>query len=211
MNVTQILSFLAVSILLTLAPGPDILFVITQSVSRGKKSGIIFALGLCTGLCAHTTAASLGISFILYQSAYVFQVVKYIGAAYLIYLGIQALREKNEAISIDIAGSSQEHISAGKLYARGFFMNILNPKVSLFFLGFLPQFVSAAALNPSFEMLMLGLLFILQALCIFSIVSFISHLLSHKIVRHPFFTSHLKRIKAILFIAIGVKLACSER
>ena len=112
-------------------PGPDILFVITQSITRGKKAGIIFACGLCTGLIAHTAAVSLGLSLILYNSPVAFSVLKYMGAAYLIYLGVKSyIHRKENSLALPTAAGVEY-----KLYRKGILMNILNPKVLLFFIG----------------------------------------------------------------------------
>ena len=111
-------------------PGPDILFVITQSITRGKKAGIIFACGLCTGLIAHTAAVSLGLSLILYNSPVAFSVLKYMGAAYLIYLGVKSyIHRKENSLALPSAAGVEY-----KLYRKGILMNILNPKVLLFFI-----------------------------------------------------------------------------
>lgn len=127
--------FISAAVLLTLMPGPDILFVITQSITRGRKAGMVFAAGLCTGLIAHVTAVSLGVSILLMSSPVAFTMLKFAGAAYLLYLGVKAFlarRENHFELSGDAAVS-------GKLYRKGILMNILNPKVILFFLAFFPQ------------------------------------------------------------------------
>lgn len=166
MDWTIILAFLSASVLLTLMPGPDILFVISQSIAQGKRAGIMIALGLCTGLIAHTTAASLGISAILINSPLLFSIVKISGAIYILYLGILEIIHRKKGLEVDV-DKTHHH----RLYRRGIFMNLLNPKVSLFFLAFLPQFVQADSMNPGRDMAILGILFILQAIMIFSIVS----------------------------------------
>ncbi len=158
----QLLYFIAASAALTLLPGPDIIFVLTQSISSGKGAGIATACGLCTGLMFHTTAAALGVSAIIYKSALAFTLVKYAGAVYLLYLAFQAIREGDSFIS----SMSAKEYGTSVLYKRGIFMNLLNPKVSLFFLAFLPQFVNTGAGNVPLQMIFLGFIFLVQALLI---------------------------------------------
>jgi len=129
---SQLIYFIAASAALTFLPGPDILFVLTQSISQGKIAGIATATGLCTGILVHTSAAAFGISALIYKSALAFEIVKYAGAAYLLYLAWQALRESGELVS---SAPIRERNSFA-LYRRGIFMNVLNPKVALFFLAF---------------------------------------------------------------------------
>lgn len=199
----QFLEFILASVLLTLMPGPDILFVITQSVTQGKKSGIIFALGLVTGLLFHISAAAFGISLIIYQSEVAFNVVKYAGAAYLIYLGILAIKDrKKDAFSLDFTNKK----TVKKLYSKGILMNILNPKVSLFFLAFLPQFIDPKASEPHWQILILGGIFILQAILIFSGVAYLSDRLSFKLMQNKRVSLTVHWAKAVLFIGIGIQL-----
>ncbi len=203
----NLLAFIGASVILTLMPGPDIIFVITLSITQGKKSGILTALGLVTGLIVHTTAAALGLSIILYESALAFQIVKYLGAAYLIYLGIIAIRERNKnALQINRNAKYENK----KLYRRGILMNILNPKVSLFFLAFLPQFVSADSSNVSLEMMFLGIIFMVQAIIVFTIVSILAHKLSEKIVKNPKVAKVINWVKASVFLIIGIQIAISD-
>lgn len=131
---SQLVYFIAASAALTILPGPDILFVLTQSISQGKKAGVVTASGLCTGILIHTTAAALGISAIVYRSALTFEIIKYAGAAYLLYLVWHALKESDELIF----SAPVRETDTFALYRRGIFMNALNPKVAIFFLSFLP-------------------------------------------------------------------------
>lgn len=204
----DIIEFISISVILTLMPGPDIIFVITQSVIQGKKSGIIFALGLCSGLIFHTSAAALGISLILYNSIVLFQIVKYLGAAYLIYLGIMAIiHRKKEIFELDLSNKK----ATKRLYSKGILMNILNPKVSLFFLAFLPQFVnSELMMKATQQMLILGVIFIAQAIIIFTIVSFLADKLAHRLVKNPKISKIVTWVKASVFLLIGIELAISN-
>lgn len=199
--------FIAVSMLLTIAPGPDILYVITQSITKGKRAGIITVLGLCTGLIVHTTAAAFGVSAILQQSAIAFQILKYAGAIYLFFLAWKAFREKENPLS----GVTSGNKDAASYYRRGVYMNILNPKVSLFFLAFLPQFVNSKAGNVAGQMILLGLLFIMQTILIFSVVAIFAGILGKKILGKPNIAKYVNYVKAGIFVLIGVKLALTDR
>ena len=183
-------------------PGPDILFVITQSITRGKKAGIIFACGLCTGLITHTAAVSLGLSWILYNSPVAFSVLKYMGAAYLIYLGVKSFihRKENSLALPTVAGVEY------KLYRKGILMNILNPKVLLFFIAFFPQFVSPAAENPAGELLVLGLLFMAQAIVIFSLIALLADRLSRRLMQNVHFSLIMHIIESLVYFVIGISL-----
>lgn len=207
MEITKIMYFITASVMLTLAPGPDIIFVIIQSISQGKKAGIATALGLCTGILVHTTAAALGISIIIHQSAIAFKAIKYAGAVYLLYLAFKAYKEKDETISIQ----SIKNKNTINLYKRGIFMNILNPKVSIFFLAFLPQFVTYETGNVSIQMIVLGIIFMIQAIVIFSIIAVFSGAFGNKLLNNPKLVEKINLVKAAVFGIIGIRLAFIEK
>ncbi|MFC0298280.1 LysE family translocator [Geobacillus jurassicus] len=207
MDIETIFSFFGVAVLLTLAPGPDILFVIAQSLSQGKWAGISTALGLCTGLVVHISAATLGVSAVIYQSALAFAAVKYAGAAYLLYLAWQAFNEKNA----DLAFGRQEPMAYFSLYKKGILMNVLNPKVSLFFLALLPQFVNQHAGHVPRQMLLLGAIFLVQALIIFTLVSIGAEKLRHLLLSNKRIAERINWLKGALFALIGIQIAFSER
>lgn len=204
---SQLIYFVAASAALTFLPGPDIIFVLTQSISQGKVAGIATASGLCTGVLVHTTAAALGVSAIVYQSALAFTVLKYVGAAYLLYLAWQALREGNSILSSGPAQISD----ARALYKKGIFMNVLNPKVALFFLAFLPQFVNLEAGSVPTQMILLGIVFMVQAWLIFSVISVFAGTIGNKILERPGIGKYINWGKAGIFTAIGVQLAVSHK
>ncbi|OUM85974.1 MAG: LysE family translocator [Caldibacillus debilis] len=205
MEITQILSFLGAAILLTLAPGPDILFVIAQSLSRGKAAGIVTAAGLCTGLVVHISAAVLGISAAIYRSALLFSAVKYMGAAYLLYLAWRSFKEKGEGLILQ----RSEYKALKSLYKKGIFMNLLNPKVSLFFLALLPQFVNASAGNVPLQMFLLGAVFLVQALAIFVLVSIFAEKIG-RLLQHSPIGKRMNILKGAIFALIGVQIAFSK-
>ncbi|MEZ5334021.1 MAG: LysE family translocator [Methanolobus sp.] len=204
---TQILYFIAASVALTLLPGPDILFVLTQSISQGKTAGMAIAAGLCTGLLFHTTAAALGVSAILYSSAVAFSILKYVGAIYLLYLAYKAIKEEGNLASMESVRETELPL----LYRRGIFMNILNPKVSLFFLAFLPQFVNVDSGSIPLQMLFLGAVFILQAIVVFFIASFFVGMIGKKIMESPGMGKKVNWAKAGIYSVIGIELALSHQ
>lgn len=208
MELMTALSFLGVAVLLTLMPGPDNLFVVAQSISQGSKAGIATALGLCSGLIVHITAATLGISTLIYQSALAFAVVKYAGAAYLLYLAWKSFREKASDLTIADDRRTMDYKS---LYKKGIIMNVLNPKVSLFFLALLPQFVTSSPGSVAIQMLILGTIFLIQALLIFVGISLFSEKVGHLLRRNPSISRRINIIQGTLFGIIGLKIAFSER
>ena len=194
--------FISAAVLLTLMPGPDILFVITQSITRGRKAGIVFAAGLCTGLIVHVTAVSLGVSVLLMSSPVAFTVLKFVGAAYLLYLGIKAFLARHQNhFHLETSGAA-----TGKLYRKGILMNILNPKVILFFLAFFPQFIDRQIENPIPQMLLLGLIFMVQAFLIFSMVAILADRLARRLMQNPKIALGVNMAEALIYCCIGVSI-----
>jgi threonine/homoserine/homoserine lactone efflux protein len=205
MNAMNLIYFTSLSVILTLMPGPDILFVITQSISRNPKDGVAVALGLCTGLVAHTTLAALGVSAILYHSSIAFQTLKIAGAIYLFFLAWKALREEAAKPEAGPGGAGGSW-SFAALYRKGILMNLLNPKVSLFFLAFLPQFISPGSVPVQLQMMILGLIFMLQAFLVFAIVSFTAHRLSRNFMANATASRWVNRGKAGIYAMLGARL-----
>jgi threonine/homoserine/homoserine lactone efflux protein len=202
MEISSIVYLLISAVLLTLMPGPDIIFVITASITQGRKSGIFTSLGLCTGLLFHTTIAALGISLLIQSSPIAFSTLKYAGAIYLLYLAYIAFKERNEKIS----SAKNEDMNMKKYYLRGIIMNILNPKVSLFFLAFLPQFIPADMENTSMLMIGLGLLFIIQALIVFSSVSVLSGYIGERLLKSKKFPKVMTYVKISVYTILSLNL-----
>lgn len=170
--------FLIASVIVTLMPGPDILFVFTQGLTFGRRSGIAVSLGLCSGLFVHTTVVALGLAVIITKSPLIFNIIKCAGVAYLAYMGIKAWQSRKKAA--DSGSGSSYALTFNQLYKRGIMMNLLNPKVIVFFLAFLPHFLDAASPAPKTDTFILGGLFALQAIIIFSTVSVLAGFLSRK-------------------------------
>jgi threonine/homoserine/homoserine lactone efflux protein len=206
MTLSTILIFLGASVALTVSPGPDNLFVVTQGISRGRNAAIVTAWGMCSGITVHTLAAAAGISAIFYSSAIAFKAVKFAGAAYLLYLAWQALREHGP-----LRLSSTTVPSGTALFRRGFVMNVLNPKVALFFLAFLPQFTTRDAGSISTQMALLGLIFMAQALVIFTIIGFFSGSVGNWIQNRPRAGKWFSWLSAAIFAALGFRLALAQR
>jgi len=204
-----ILSFLGASIILYLMPGPDNIFVLTESITKGYRHGIAISLGLSLGVLIHTTAAATGLSIIIQKSAIAFSIVKYFGAAYLFYLAYQAIKEKKPILNFDLA-TKEKSIHYPQLIKKGFLMNVLNPKVSLFFIAFLPQFITVGGINVTAQMLILGLIFMLQAIVVFSFISILSGKLT-KYVNNPKFWKITKWSKISVLSILGLTLALSKK
>ncbi|SNB44707.1 LysE family translocator [Geobacter sp. DSM 9736] len=206
MELTTIIYFLGASIALTLAPGPDNIFVMTLGITRGRKSAIVTALGMCSGVSIHTAAAAFGISAILYSSLLAFNIVKYAGAAYLLYLAFRTLKEGS---SIGLGKSDSRPV--GELFKRGFVMNVLNPKVGMFFLAFLPQFISPSGSNVPLQMMFLGAIFMVQAIVIFSLIGYFSGSLGRAVLAKPRIARYFDWLTAGVFASLGVRLALAQR
>jgi threonine/homoserine/homoserine lactone efflux protein len=198
--------FLGASAALTVAPGPDNIFVMTQGIARGRKPAIVTALGMCSGISVHTTAAAFGISAVFYSSAVAFNAVKYAGAAYLLYLAYKTLKDR----SVIKLNPADDRPSAA-LFRRGFIMNVLNPKVAMFFLAFLPQFVTPNTAHFPLEMLLLGSIFMVQAIIIFCLIGYFSGSLGSFLLARPGIAKYLDWLTAGVFASLGVRLALAER
>ena len=195
------LPFLLASIALTISPGPDILYVLTQSISNGKKYGIATALGLVSGVLVHTTLIALGVSAVIQQSEIVFTIIKILGACYLLWIAFQVYKAP---ASIAIANGNLKKKSFLSLFKQGFVMNVLNPKVTLFFLAFFPGFIDEKLGNVTQQIYTLGFLFMLQAFVIFSLVSIVADKLTVFIRTNEKFAVFLKWLQIVVFVGIAV-------
>ncbi len=202
-----LLTFFAAALLLGLAPGPDNIFVLTQAAVRGRLAGIIIMLGLCTGLIGHTLAVAFGVAVIFQTSALAFSTLKYIGAGYLLYLAWQAF--KAPAIAPQGAGKSTDSLK--KLYLRGIIMNITNPKVSIFFLAFLPQFTDPQHGPVSVQILLLGGLFIVATLFVFGLIALLAGSLGRLLLRSEKMQKLMNKGSAFIFLGLALRLATVKR
>lgn len=200
--------FLTASLALIVTPGPDMVYVVTRGVSQGRRVGLVSAWGACTGLVFHTALAAAGLSALLRSSATAFMVVKYVGAAYLIYLGLRAFLSRE---NFSVTGDDVPKARLGKVFFQGVASNVLNPKVALFFLAFLPQFVHPATGSAASQMLVLGLTFTLLALGIFNIIAYFSGALGELLGRKPAFANVLRWFTGSVLIGLGLRLALPNR
>ena len=198
----QLIAFLTASVLLTLSPGPDIIYVLVQGMTNGKKHGIVTALGLVSGIIIHTSLVAFGISAIIKQSETLFLIIKILGAAYLFYLGWQVLRS-DPSISVNAPAEEQKK-ELTALYKKGFLMNVLNPKVAIFFLAFFPGFLWEPEGNTILQFYLLGFLFMLQALIIFSAVAILAGRISVYLQKHQNSGVVFKWVQVCVFFAIGI-------
>jgi len=202
-------AFLVTGILLNITPGADTMYILGRSISQGKKAGLLSVLGICTGSLVHTILAALGLSLILAQSATAFNVIKYLGALYLIYLGLKALMSKSKgSFSIDNATA---FVSYRKIFLSGVLTNVLNPKVALFFLALLPQFIDPTYPNSTLSFMILGLTFLTTGAIWCLLLAFFSAKLSDKIRKNYKVKMWLDKITGGVFILLGIKLALSKR
>ena len=207
LSAETISAFFIASALLAIAPGPDNLFVLTQSALHGKLSGIMVVSGLCTGLLLHTGAVALGVAVIFQASALAFTVLKLAGAGYLVYLAWCAFRATPERIGM----KGGQNKSLGVLYRRGIIMNVTNPKVSIFFLAFLPQFADPDRGPISLQMVVLGGIFILATILVFGSVALVGGTLGDWLNRSGRAQRVMNWITGSIFIGLALKLATVER
>lgn len=200
-------TFFFAAVLLAFAPGPDNIFVLTQSALQGRRAGLIITLGLCTGLLVHTTAVAFGVAAVFQASAGAFTALKLIGAGYLLYLAWSAWR----ASARSIGTADRRETTLGKLYARGIVMNITNPKVSIFFLAFLPQFTDPARGSLAQQMLLLGAVFIVATLLVFGGIAVVAGSLGPWMARSQKVQRIMNRVAATIFVALALKLATAQR
>lgn len=205
MELASFISFLIASICLTLAPGPDILFVLTKSIASGTRAGINVALGLITGTFVHTALAAFGVSLLIRESEIAFSIIKWSGVVYLCYLGISSLRHFNDSPNAETT-SEETRIRVRNLYKTGVFMAVLNPKLIIFFLALFPQFIPENASNPSLQMFLLGLTFSGQALVIFVLVALFAGILSGTLRSRPAIAKGMNILSALIFFAIAASV-----
>ena len=208
MEISLLLSFMAATFLLALMPGADNIYVITESVSKGYKTGVTISSGLCSGVLVHTIAAATGLSVFLLQSDFAFTVIKYVGSAYLLYLAYQAYHEPTIEIKYNTIG--EESFKFCPLWRKGVLMNVLNPKVSLFFIAFLPQFITEDGLYLPYQMIALGVVFMIESFLVFSLVAFLSGQLS-RFLKNPNFQKGTKYVKVAVLVVLAITLALSSK
>lgn len=209
MGIEHFFTFVISAFFFILTPGIDTVFVLNKSISQGKKAGVYATLGVNSGILVHTLFAALGLSLILAQSALAFSIVKYAGAAYLFYLGIEKLVSKKKTFQFKT--SAETRVSNRKNYISGVLTNVLNPKVALFFMAFFPQFIRPEAINSPLPFILLGATYAFLGLIWFTILSLFTSSFSDRLMNNPRFSKWMDKIAGITFILLGVKIALTRR
>lgn len=202
------ITFLVAAVLLNLSPGPDIAFILAQTARNGQRSGFAAMFGIWSGAFLHVLLAAVGLSAILATSALAFTIVKWIGAIYLIWLGIQALRSEGASYSND---TKVTRVSNFKIYQQGVLVAALNPKVAIFFLAFLPQFVVTGAGPASAQLFLHGSLIIVVAAFVEPPLVILGARLTNYLSQNSKVAAWMDRGLGALFIGLGIRLALSER
>ncbi|MGK3984856.1 LysE family translocator [Sorangium sp. So ce136] len=207
MSGTQIILFSLTSLLVIVTPGQDMLLVMSRSLAQGSSAGMATAGGISLGLVGHTALAALGLGSILMASSGLFLLLKLVGAAYLVYLGVRLLRTRGAALELSEASAS----SPTKLFAEGALSNLSNPKVTIFYLAFLPQFVPADAEHPTLLIVALGLSFSLLTFLVKGLVGYFAGALSAWLRARPRALTGVYRTSGAIMVGLGVKLAFERR
>nr|WP_315188497.1 LysE family translocator [uncultured Albidiferax sp.] len=203
--------------LLNLTPGPDVFYILTHGLRGGWRAGVVAAFGITAGCFVHIFAAAVGVSALITASATAFTVLKWLGAAYLVWVGIQMLRAPKPVDATDSVAATADGISASglkslkKVFLQGFWTNALNPKVALFFLAFLPQFITPGAAQPTLAFLLLGLLFNLNAVPINLGYALLAAWAARRMGAVRRGMHWLERCAGALFVGFGIKLALSAK
>lgn len=201
LSIETIIAFVAASVVLSLVPGPDNLFVMSHSALKGWRVGFYITLGLCTGLIGHTVLVAIGVSVIFQTSAIAFNGLKVIGACYLLYLAWLSVQNKE----LNLGGTDRDSTNRS-YYFTGVIMNLTNPKVVLFFLVFLPQFVNTGNDNVTIQIFLLGLLFILSALCVFTSIAYLASFLENFLKKSKTVNKNLNILAALIYFALAINL-----
>ena len=201
LSTETIITFVTASVVLSLVPGPDNIFVMSHSALKGWRIGFYTTLGLCTGLIAHTVLVAIGVSVIFQTSAIAFNGLKIIGAFYLLYLAWLSVQNKE----LNLGGTDKDSTNRS-YYLTGVIMNLTNPKVALFFLVFLPQFVNTSNDNVSIQIFLLGLLFILSALCVFTSIAYLASFLEDILKKSKTVNKNLNILAALIYFALAINL-----
>lgn len=197
------LVFAAASWALILTPGPDMLYTMTRGMTQGRRAGMLSAAGIALGLLVHTLAASLGLAVLLKTSATAFLIVKYVGAAYLLYLGLRAFLDGEH---FDPGEGTPQEAGASTIFWRGTLTNVLNPKVALFFMAFLPQFADSARGSVALQMILLGSTFIVLGVTFLLLVGYFSGRLGRWLKGKPWVAERLNGLAGVVFVGLGLRL-----
>ena len=201
------IDFLITTLIIVVSPGIGVLYTIATGLSRGARASVVAAFGCTLGIVPHLLAAITGLAAILHTSALAFGIVKYLGVAYLIYMAWNTLREDG-ALKIDDAGEPQK---AARVIGEAILINLLNPKLSIFFFAFLPQFIAPDEALPTWRMIDLGLIFMAMTFLVFALYGCFAASVRRQVMSRPAVLAWLRRSFAAAFVALGAKLALNER
>jgi len=208
-GVENLLTFIITASIFVVTPGLDTIFILNRSISQGKKAGIYATLGINTGVLVHTVFAALGLSLIIAKSVLAFAILKYVGAAYLVYLGITKLISKEAVLSTDAIrkqGKSSKHN-----FISGVINNVLNPKVALFVLAFFPQFIKKEYISSPVPFIILGITYAILGITWLMMLTLFASTFSKKLADHPNADKWINRFSGITFILMGLKVAFTKR
>ena len=201
MDYDILIGFILATAALAISPGPDNIFVLTLSMANGKKYGLAVVAGLMTGCLVHTTLLAFGVSEIIKRSDTLFWTIKLFGALYLLYLAFMVFREGS---GIDLSKGNATSLKLSGLFKKGFWMNVLNPKVTIFFLAFFPAFLFSDSLDNVIQFYTLGLLFIAVSSLIFSGIALMAGSISSYVAKTPKVTTFFKWLQIVVFVAIAI-------
>ncbi len=207
-GIENYISFILAAIILNLTPGADTMYILTRSVSLGKQAGLASVAGIMSGCVVHVLCAAFGLSLILSTSALVFMTVKWAGAFYLIYLGIKTLFEKKTAFEPHVSVNGTKDFI--KIYKQGILTNVLNPKVGLFFLSFLPQFINPDHADGPVPFLILGSTFLFTGTIWCLVLAWSAAAMTHTLRHNKLVGTILQKVSGFIFIGFGVKLAFTQ-
>lgn len=203
--------FLVTSLIVVLIPGTGVVFTISTGIAQGARGSIYAALGCTAGIVPHLLATVLGLAAVMHTSAVAFQLLKYAGVAYLLYLAYATWRDRSELAVEDAPEDAPKRSSALSLVVKAFLLNILNPKLTIFFLAFLPQFVRPGSGAPLAQMLGLSAVFMVMTFAVFVLYGLLAHTFRRRVIDSPRVQSYLRKGFAAAFAGLGVQLAVSDR
>jgi len=208
-GIENLATFILAAIIVVITPGIDTIMVLTRSISQGKTAGLYSAIGVSLGLLVHTCAATFGLSLILAKSAFAYNLIKYLGAAYLIYIGYKSLRAKTPQTEI-VSGQARP-VRNSKMLFTAFLSDVLNPKIAIFFLAFLPQFINASAINNPVPYLLLGSIIFLITLVWCTLLALLGSKVAALFNRNKKAEAIMNKTTGIMFILLGLKVALSKK
>jgi threonine/homoserine/homoserine lactone efflux protein len=205
---SNLILFATIIVFLALTPGPDVIYIMTRGIAQGRTAAFLSTVGICIGYLVYTTLAALGLSALLQSSAIAFEIVRYAGAIYLLYLGIRTLLSKHDG---PLTLGAVPPASPGRILRQGILTSMLNPKGIVVFAALLPQFVNSHTGSVPLQMTAFGLTFTLICLCIYGVYAYLSGSLGEKLATQPRFVSVLRWLTGSVLIGLGARLFFLER